>query len=68
MESVSISSKYQVVIPKEIRKQMGLKPGERVIMITFGGRIEIIPSRDLKKMRGILKGIDSAIPREEDRL
>ena len=68
MATVTVSPKYQVVIPREIRKSLGLKPGEKVQVFEFEGRIELVPVRDLKKMRGFLKGIDPTVPRDEDRL
>ncbi|MGA2296657.1 MAG: AbrB/MazE/SpoVT family DNA-binding domain-containing protein [FCB group bacterium] len=67
MNTVIISPKYQVVIPKEIRKSAGLKPGQKVKLINYDNRIEIIPLEDIKKMRGILKGINTEIVREKDR-
>jgi len=65
---VKISSKYQIVIPKEIRKTMGLKAGEKVFIFQYNDRIEFIPLKSLKKMRGFLKGIDTAVARDQDRL
>ena len=68
MATVTVSPKYQVVIPAEIRESLGLKPGEKLQVFEYEGRIELVPVRDLKKMRGFLKGIDSTVPRDEDRL
>ncbi|HLE20235.1 MAG TPA: AbrB/MazE/SpoVT family DNA-binding domain-containing protein [Vicinamibacteria bacterium] len=68
MATVTVSPKYQVVIPREIRESLGLKPGEKFQVFEFEGRIELVPVKDLKKMRGFLKGIDSTVPRDEDRL
>ena len=67
MEELTISTKYQVVIPKRIRSSMGLKPGQKVQLIEYAGRIEIIPVRSVAEARGFLKGIDTTIDREEDR-
>jgi AbrB family looped-hinge helix DNA binding protein len=67
MEELTISTKYQVVIPKRIRSSMGLKPGQKVQLIEYAGRIEIIPVRSVADARGFLKGIDTSIDREEDR-
>jgi AbrB family looped-hinge helix DNA binding protein len=67
MQSVTISSKYQVVIPRKIREAMELKPGQKVHVIEYDGRIELIPERDIKSMRGFVKDMDSNIQREEDR-
>jgi AbrB family looped-hinge helix DNA binding protein len=68
MASITISSKYQVVIPKEIREQLGLKKGQKLQAIVYGDRLELIPVRPVKEMRGFLKGIDTRVPREDDRV
>jgi AbrB family looped-hinge helix DNA binding protein len=67
MAAVTVSPKFQVVIPKEIRKKLGLSPGQRIQMVVYGDRIELIPVKPIKRMRGFLKGIDTRVPREEDR-
>jgi AbrB family looped-hinge helix DNA binding protein len=67
MATVTISPKYQVVIPKEVREKLGLRPGQKVQTIMFEDRIELIPVKPIKKMRGFLKGIDTKVPREADR-
>ena len=68
MEAVKVSPKYQVVIPVEIRKALGIKPGTKVHVLQYENRIEYIPIKDMKKMRGFLKGIDTTIKREKDRI
>jgi AbrB family looped-hinge helix DNA binding protein len=68
MATVTISPKFQVVIPKEIRVRLGLTPGQKVQTIVFDDRIELIPVRPVRKMKGFLKGIDTAVPRESDRV
>jgi AbrB family looped-hinge helix DNA binding protein len=68
METVTVSPKYQVVIPHAIRKALGIKPGEKVQVLHYENRIEYIPVKPLKKMRGFLKGMDTAVPREKDRI
>lgn len=68
MANMTISSKYQVVIPKEIREQLDLKPGQKVQAIAYGDRIELIPVRPTKSLRGFLPGIDTHIVREADRV
>ncbi|MGH7410140.1 MAG: AbrB/MazE/SpoVT family DNA-binding domain-containing protein [Candidatus Methylomirabilis sp.] len=68
MGKVTISPKFQVVIPKEIRERLGLSPGQRVEAIAYEGRIELIPLGPIRKMRGFLKGIDTSIKREADRV
>jgi AbrB family looped-hinge helix DNA binding protein len=68
MEVVTVSPKYQVVIPLKVRQSLGLKPGYKVQVILYENRIELIPLQPLKQMRGFLKGIDTTIERETDRL
>ena len=68
MSAVTISPKFQVVIPRQIREDMHLKAGQKVEIIRYENRIELIPIRPIKELRGILKGMDSEIPRDEDRL
>ena len=67
MVTVTVSPKYQVVIPKEIRRQLALKPGMQLQILRFGERIEFVPVRKASQMRGFLKGIDTSVAREEDR-
>jgi len=67
METVTVSSKFQVVIPKEIRESLKLAPGQKIQALLYENRIELIPLRPIKKMRGFLKGIDTSIDRETDR-
>ena len=67
MATVTISPKFQVVIPKEIRERLGLTPGQKVQAIVFDDRLELIPVRPIKSMRGFLKGIDPTVSRENDR-
>jgi len=68
MKIVKISPKFQVVIPREVREVLQLSPGQRVQVIAYGGRIELIPVRKINDMRGFLKGIDSGFERERDRV
>jgi AbrB family looped-hinge helix DNA binding protein len=67
MTEVTVSPKYQIVIPKEIRESMGIVSGQKVQIISYQGRIEVIPLKSMKEMRGFLKGIDTSVVREEDR-
>ncbi len=67
MAAVTVSPKFQVVIPKEIRKRFGLLPGQKIQIVAYGNRIELIPVMPVKRMRGFLKGIDTHVPREGDR-
>lgn len=68
MHTVTVSPKYQVVIPKEIRDTLRLRPGHKMRVIEYDGRIELIPDRDISELRGFLRGIDTRIEREEDRI
>ena len=68
MEAVKISPKYQIVIPKKIREALNLSPGQRVQMVAFEDRIEMIPIRKMSEMKGFLKGIDTTVERETDRI
>jgi len=67
MTKAKISPKYQVVIPKAIREELELKPGQVVEVIAHGDRIEMVPVRSLSEMRGFLAGIDTTVEREADR-
>ena len=68
MPTVTISPKFQVVIPKNIRDELSLAPGQKVQAIAYNNRIELIPVRPLRQMRGFIKGIETDVPREEDRI
>ena len=68
MQTVTVSSKYQIVIPKNIREALKLRPGQLMRVIEYDGRIELIPDRDISELRGFLKGIDKHIKREKDRI
>ncbi len=67
MYTVKVSPKYQVVIPLGIRKTHKVVPGEKFQVLPYEGRIELVPVRDIKKMRGFLKGIDTEVARDKDR-
>jgi AbrB family looped-hinge helix DNA binding protein len=68
MQTVTVSPKYQVVIPKNIRDALKLRPGQKMRVFEYDGRIELIPDRDISELRGFLKGIDTRVEREKDRL
>jgi AbrB family looped-hinge helix DNA binding protein len=68
MSTVTLSSKYQVVIPKDIRENIGLKAGTSFEVISYSNRIELIPIQPMKKLKGIFKGIDTNIKRDDDRI
>ncbi|MBI2917036.1 MAG: AbrB/MazE/SpoVT family DNA-binding domain-containing protein [Chloroflexi bacterium] len=61
MEVVTVSPKYQVVIPLSVRRLLGIRPGQKVQVIPYEGRVELIPVKPAKEMRGFLKGIDTRL-------
>lgn len=67
MTVVTVSPKYQVVIPKDVRDKLALKPGQQVQAFAFGNRIELVPVREPSELRGFLKGMPD-FTREPDRL
>jgi len=66
MDAVTVSPKYQIVIPRSVRERMNIHPGERMQVISFDDRIELIPVRPMRSMRGFLKGLDPRFEREEE--
>jgi AbrB family looped-hinge helix DNA binding protein len=67
METVTVSPKYQVVIPSRVRRLLGVEPGQKVKVILYDNRIEMIPVRPVEEARGFLRGIDTSVEREPDR-
>jgi AbrB family looped-hinge helix DNA binding protein len=63
---VKLSSKFQVVIPREVREKLNLKPGEEIVMIEKSGVIRLVPQKPIKQMRGFVKGGDTQNIREEE--
>lgn len=68
MHSTTVSPKFQVVIPLAVRKSLGLVPGVKLQVVQFEDRIELIPMRSAKSLRGTLAGIDTTVPRDGDRV
>jgi AbrB family looped-hinge helix DNA binding protein len=68
MKQVTVSSKFQVVIPREVRESMDIQPGTRVQVLQYENRIELIPLKGPKSLRGFVKGIDTEVDRSEDRV
>ena len=67
MNTVTVSPKFQVVIPLPVREELQLRPGQKLRVIQFEDRVELIPVRTAKELRGFLKGMDTTIEREADR-
>ena len=68
MPVVSISPKFQIVIPKEVREKLDIASGTKVEIIPYEKRMEVIPLTKIKNLKGALKGMDTNIKREKDRL
>ncbi len=68
MDTVTVSSKFQVVIPRVARESLGIEPGQKLQVLVDQGRIEFVPLQPIRKMRGFLKGLEVSMPRERDRL
>jgi AbrB family looped-hinge helix DNA binding protein len=68
MQTVTVSPKYQVVIPKTVREALNVRPGQKLQVIEYAGRIELVPECDIKELRGFIKGINTEFSREEDRV
>ena len=68
MVTVRVSPKYQVVIPQAIRESLGIRPGQKVHIGRYGDRIELIPLQPIQETRGFLRGIDTTVEREQDRI
>jgi AbrB family looped-hinge helix DNA binding protein len=68
METVKVSAQFHVVFPRKIRESLGIRPGQRLQVLVYEGRVELIPLREMKEMRGFLRGIDSSLARDQDRI
>lgn len=68
MHTVTLSRRFQVVIPKAVREAMSLKPGAKLRVAQCGERVELIPVRRARELRGLLRGMDTTVPRAGDRL
>lgn len=66
MDAVTVSPKYQVVIPKTVRERTGIKPGEKLQVLSFDNRIELVRIQPMRTMRGFLSGLDATFARDED--
>ena len=68
MSTVTLSNEYQLVIPKEIRESIGVEPGSSFEILSYNNRIELIPIRPIKTLKGIFRNIDTNITRDDDRI
>jgi AbrB family looped-hinge helix DNA binding protein len=68
MDTVTLSPKFQVVIPQAIREALQLTPGEKFRVIRYGDRVELIPVKKMKDLRGFARGMDTTVRRDRDRL
>jgi AbrB family looped-hinge helix DNA binding protein len=68
VEIVTVSSGYRITIPRSVRERLGIRPGQRMQVITYENRIEIIPLRPARELRGFLRGMSTDLKREPDRL
>jgi len=66
MTTVTVSPKYQVVIPSKLRKALDIRPGQKIEVLAYEGRLEFIPVQPAKALRGMLRGIDTDVPRQRD--
>lgn len=66
MDTVTVSPKYQVVIPLSVRKSLGIRPGQKLQVLEYEGRIELIPDRSIMDLRGFVQGINTDGYREEE--
>ena len=67
VNQVKVSPKFQIVMPESVRESLGLIPGQRLQVVPYGDRIELVPVRDIGEMRGFLAGMDTGFEREPDR-
>lgn len=68
MTTVTVSPKYQVVIPESVRKAMDIRPGQKMVVFEYDGRIEFMPVKEPRELRGFLAGIDTTVERDADRV
>ncbi len=68
MITVTVSTKYQVFIPRALRHALGIRPGQKIEVLAYEGRMEFVPVGPMKSMRGFLSGLDARVPCEDDRV
>ena len=68
MSAVTVSQKYQIVIPRDVREAMGIRPGQKFQVFRYADSIHLVPVRPIRELRGIAKGIDTTVERDRDRV
>ena len=68
MATVTVSTKFQVVIPKKLREALRIQPGQKIQILEYEGRLEFIPIKPMKALRGSIKGMNTTVVRDADRV
>lgn len=68
MSIITVSSKYQIVIPKEVRESLHIKPGQKLQALVVGGSVQLVPVEPIRGLKGFLGGVENDFTRDEDRL
>ncbi len=68
MQTVTVSPKFQVVIPRPVREHLHIRPGQKMQVVEYAGRVEFVPERDISELEGFVKGINIEFSRERDRV
>lgn len=68
MTTVTVSEKFQVVIPKDVRQSLSIRPGQKLEVMAYQGRAQFVPVHEMNSMRGFLHGIDTRVPRDRERI
>ena len=66
MNSVTVSAKFQIVIPQKVREMLGVKAGQKMTVLAYDNRIVLIPTRPIQEARGSLPGLDTTVERDEE--
>jgi AbrB family looped-hinge helix DNA binding protein len=68
VQTVTVSPKFQVVIPRPVREHLHIRPGQKMQVVEYAGRVEFVPERDISELEGFVKGINTEFSRERDRV
>jgi len=68
MDTVTLTSKFQIALPKDVRERMNLAVGQRLTILAVDGQIVLAPQSEAPSMRGFAAGIDTTVPRDDDRV